>query len=166
MARRQKPFKLHREKGFSLVEALVTLFLVGVLAAMFLTFVRQGMRSSTAALHISEATSVASSLMSEILTRLNDEDSGKVQQGGRDYQWEVKILPILGEEAERVDLTIAWTEPAGPQRMTVSTLRAVERLGPTGLGSPESETGPGGSPSESGDSTPSPSGTGEDGPSS
>jgi type II secretory pathway pseudopilin PulG len=159
-------FNLRGEKGFSLVEAVVTLFLVGVLAAMFLTFVRQGMRTSTASLHASEATSVANSLMSEILTRLNDEDSGKVQQGGRDYQWEVKILPILGEEAERVDLTIAWTELSGPQRMTVSTLRAVERVGPTGLGSPESETEPGGSSPESDDTTPGSGGTGEDGPAS
>ncbi len=166
MTRGRNPLRLDREEGFSLIEAVITLFLVGVLAAMFLTFVRQGMRTSTTSTYVSEATSVANSVMSEILSRLNEEKSGKVQQGGHDFQWEVTILPILGEESERVDLTIEWTEPSGPQRMTVSTLRALERVGPTGQGSPESEPGPSGSSPESDDSKPSSEGSTEEGPAS
>ncbi|MFQ5913947.1 MAG: prepilin-type N-terminal cleavage/methylation domain-containing protein [Nitrospinota bacterium] len=127
---------ISKEDGFTLVETLLTLFLAGLLAAALLNLAHHGQRAASAALRLTEAAAVSNSLMSVLLSRADDEPSGTVDQGGREYLWKADVRKLPGEELESVDLTVEWLETSGPRSLAVSILRAVQETGESEPSSP------------------------------
>lgn len=127
----QKP---RAEHGFSLIEVLVALTILGlVLAAIFQVF-SGGLQNVTAADHYVRAAIIADSKLGAIGYEIPLEP-GKASHGqDGEYAWAVAITPYnikeIADSAEsaatplyKIAISVRWKHVLGERRVTIDTLR-------------------------------------------
>ena len=129
----QKPLNLakkHGERGFSLVEVLITLFIfaVGVLAVALLLDL--SVQKNASARLMSEATEIAQYQMEKLMgasyrdTELDASSSpfGPNAIGKHSVSWAVQEdLPMSGMKT--INLTVAWTDRGVAKSFTVDSIK-------------------------------------------
>jgi prepilin-type N-terminal cleavage/methylation domain-containing protein len=130
--------RTHQSSGFTLVEILMALTLLGIgllsLAAMQLTAMQYGARGR----HLTKAAAVAEERM-EILQRatwtsiaptgwtaplaVNEVIQGPSAETEQAYQVSWRITDVVAGRTRSIDVRVQWTERERPKQYAISTLR-------------------------------------------
>jgi len=119
-----------RKAGFTLVEVLVTLLLIGIVLPAIMHGLTLAMAAGDAARHRNEATELAKSQLAQIISAsqwVNTPSlSGSFAPDWPDYQWTATTQPwdqdTSGMGINQIQLTVTWQEHGRQQTLTLSTL--------------------------------------------
>lgn len=115
----------HTRPGFTLVECL----LAGVILALFGSALAGMIAQTTTAVRRSNDDRLAAQYLDEVLTRIDIIGPARLQYqgplagtlGGR-FNWSADITPQTDTGLYAVDITLAWTTPAGSRSVQGHTL--------------------------------------------
>jgi len=136
--------------GFTLIEILVATLLLLIAMAGIVPFFLAGLSHATASRHLSVATNIAREKMEEIRQLdyreiMEDEssptdpanlsvrfgDSVFVAERNMNFTIDYEVLPVDGQAAKSVQVTVSWTAPPSPVTpAVVKTVIAEQYLGP------------------------------------
>ena len=135
---RRRPRPTGGEAGFTLVEVIVALAMLSAGLSLVLGLISNGLQRTAAAERMTEAGSLAQSLMSEVGTELPirpDERGGEYPDG---YHWHLTMRPYAEMEERTeglvglyaVSAEVEWGEGAEKRSFALTTLR----VGPKATG--------------------------------
>jgi prepilin-type N-terminal cleavage/methylation domain-containing protein len=118
------------KRGFTLIEVLVTLLLIGIVLPAIMHGVTLAMAAGDSARHRNEATELASSQLAQIVAGsqwVNATSlSGDFSPDWPGYQWTATVQPwdqdTSGMGINQIDLTVTWQERGQQQSLTLTTL--------------------------------------------
>jgi type II secretion system protein I len=116
--------------GFTLIEVLVTLLLIGLVIPAIMHAITTAAVAGATARHRNDAAALASSQMTSLILAVSQGQtpatSGQFDQDGFQYAWQATINPWNQDTTsmgiQDIDLTLKWTEGGHPQLMTLSSL--------------------------------------------
>lgn len=130
-----------RRRGFTLIEVLVTLMLIGIVLPTVMHGLALSGAAADSARHRTEAAGLAQSQLALILagqTWQNGNQSG-VFTDWPDYSWQMSAAPwsgdTIGVGLQEIDMKVSWSERNHPTSITLSTL-AYPRTSSSGSGTP------------------------------
>jgi prepilin-type N-terminal cleavage/methylation domain-containing protein len=115
--------------GFTLVEVLAAMLLIGIVLPAVMTGVSIAARAATEARHRTEAANLAQSKLAELLA--TDAWQGGVMQGdfspdSPGYKWQATVQPWGNDTTtasiQQIDLRVSWVSRNVEGSVTVSTL--------------------------------------------
>ena len=113
-----------RRGGFTLVEVLATLLLVGIVLPVTMRGMSLALAAASSARHTAEATSLAETKLSELTTdtlSVTTDGSGDFGTDYPGYTWaSQRVSRDYG--LSEVALRVSWVERGQPKSLTVSTL--------------------------------------------
>jgi prepilin-type N-terminal cleavage/methylation domain-containing protein len=121
---------MKKRNGFTLIEVLVTLLLIGIVLPAIMHGVTLAMAAGDAARHRNEATELAKSQLAQIIAGSQWVNStslaGNFAPDWPGYQWTATAEPwdqdTSGMGIEQIDLTVTWQEHGQRQSLKLSTL--------------------------------------------
>ncbi|HEY1922425.1 MAG TPA: prepilin-type N-terminal cleavage/methylation domain-containing protein [Tepidisphaeraceae bacterium] len=124
------PNTRNKRTGFTLIEVLVTLLLIGIVLPTTMHGVTLAMHAGDAARHRNDAVQLAKSELTQIVTGTQWSStanlSGDFSPDWPGYQWKATVTPwdqdTSGMGLQQIDLTVTWQEQGGPESLTLSTL--------------------------------------------
>lgn len=122
-------------EGFTLLEVLVALTILGMSFAALLAIFSQALASERARDRAFAARTLAQSLMAEVLAVQSAGEGTSTGQTADGLSWQVRIEPYgsgndepsTGLEAARVSATVTWPGALKTQSLTLATLRVIPR---------------------------------------
>ena len=139
------------EHGFTLLEVIIALAILGVTFALAMQLLAAGVRSAKAAEDYTHAALLARQKMGEIVVKPAFEGSADGGELGGGFRWVSEVQPLPQEEElpallYRVWVRVTWPGRRGEKSLDLYTLRmavdekklgqthAVQPAGPTGRG--------------------------------
>ncbi len=126
---------MRAQRGFTLVEVLAAMLLIGIVLPAVMTGVSLATRASTEAQHRTEATTLAQSKLAELIATGNWQ--GGVLQGDfspdwLNYKWQASVQQWANDtttsSVQQIDLKVSWVSTRnGEQAVTLSTLAYVSQ---------------------------------------
>jgi prepilin-type N-terminal cleavage/methylation domain-containing protein len=118
------------KQGFTLIEVLVTLLLIGIVLPAMMHGVTLAMSAADAARHRNDATQLARSQLTQLVAGSqwsnSNNLSGDFSPDWPGYQWKATVQPwdqdTSGMSIQQIDLTITWQDNGRPQSLTLTTL--------------------------------------------
>ena len=118
-----------RRSGFTLVEALAAVAMIGIVMPVALYGISLATQAAGLAQQRAEASEVAGNKLNEIILT-NQWSSGglagDVEQGSRSYHWESTVQSWTADGAattlHEVGVTVTWSSRGRPRTLTVTTL--------------------------------------------
>lgn len=112
-----------RRRGFTLIEALVALLLVGLILPVAMRGVTSALQTSATANHMSEATELCRSKLAELSLST---DEGSLGGGGTfpdhpAYTWQ-SGYSSRNDGTDELTVTVSWPQSGGPQSLVLTTL--------------------------------------------
>ncbi|MGQ9729677.1 MAG: type IV pilus modification PilV family protein [Candidatus Zipacnadales bacterium] len=135
-AKDDKGGQLRSQGGFTLLEAIVSLAIMGLGLVAVLEAYTASMRLSLQDEYLTTATFLASSKMEEVLKEryfTAGTDKGNFGEDFEDFTWTVEIADSEIEGLEVITVTVHWTVANREDELTLTTARPFSR--------PEEETG-------------------------
>ena len=137
----QRPtFNVQRstESGFTLVEVLATLVLLGIVIPVAMRGVSVALGAADKAKHMSEAASLGQAKLNELVSTGDWQGSGSSGDFGTDwpdYRWSFQTAARDFNVTELV-LTVAWNERGSERNLNISTMisESAANTGGTTLG--------------------------------
>jgi prepilin-type N-terminal cleavage/methylation domain-containing protein len=119
-----------RAAGFTLVEVLVTLLLIGIVLPAIMHGVTLAMAAGDGARHRNDATQLAKSQLAQLVagTQWSNTSnlSGDFSPDWPGYQWKAVVQPwdqdTSGMGIQQIDLTVSWQERGRTETLVLSTL--------------------------------------------
>ncbi|MGD0464132.1 MAG: prepilin-type N-terminal cleavage/methylation domain-containing protein [Tepidisphaeraceae bacterium] len=116
--------------GFTLIEVLVTLLLIGIVLPAMMHGVTLAMAAGDGARHRNDATQLGKSQLAQIVagTQWNNTPnlSGDFSPDWPGYQWKAAVQPwnqdTSGMGIQQIDLTVSWQERGRTETLTLTTL--------------------------------------------
>lgn len=122
-------------KGFTLLEVLVAISILGIAIAVVLQLFAANLRAISASGDYVTATTRADAKLKEILNgdeKLSEKSSSEVTDDG--YRVDVSVTEVLKERTEtlpvkllEVELTIRWARGAKERSLTMRTMKVAKR---------------------------------------
>jgi type II secretion system protein I len=117
-------------RGFTLIEVLVTLLLIGIVIPAILHAITSAAMAGSSARHRNDAAALANSQLASIILAVsqgqNPNLTGEEEQDGFNYNWQATVTPWNQDTSsmgiQDIDLTMKWTEGGRNESMTVSSL--------------------------------------------
>jgi type II secretion system protein I len=117
-------------RGFTLIEVLVTLLLIGIVIPAILHAITSAAMAGSSARHRNDAAALANSQLASIILAVsqgqNPNLTGEVEQDGFNYNWQATVTPWNQDTSsmgiQDIDVTMRWTEGGRNESMTVSSL--------------------------------------------
>jgi type II secretion system protein I len=117
-------------RGFTLIEVLVTLLLIGIVIPAIMHAITAAAAAGNSARHRNDAASLANSQLASIILAVsqgqNPNLTGELEQDGFNYYWQATITPWNQDTSsmgiQDIDLTMKWTDGGRNESMTVSSL--------------------------------------------
>jgi prepilin-type N-terminal cleavage/methylation domain-containing protein len=120
---------VRRSRGFTLIEVLVTLLLIGITLPAIMHAITMGEAAAYSAQRRNQATQLASSQMAQIVSGQQWSSgtlSGSFAPDWPDFDWKATVTPwnqdTSGMGLQQIDLTVSWTDSGRPNSITISTL--------------------------------------------
>jgi prepilin-type N-terminal cleavage/methylation domain-containing protein len=125
--------------GFTLVEVLVTLLLIGIALPAIMHGITSAQIAGASAKRYNEATELAKSQLAQILAgsqwNSNASLSGDFSPNFPDYQWKATVAPwdldTSGMGINQIDLTVSWQDRGRPASLTLTSLAYLRGEGST-----------------------------------
>jgi prepilin-type N-terminal cleavage/methylation domain-containing protein len=120
----------NRRAGFTLIEVLVTLLLIGIVLPAMMHGITLAMHAGDAARHRNDATQLAKSQLAQLVSGTQWASttnlSGDFSPDWPGYQWKATVQPwdqdTTGMSIQQIDLTVSWQERGGTESLTLTTL--------------------------------------------
>jgi general secretion pathway protein I len=120
----------NRPAGFTLIEVLVTLLLIGIVLPAMMHGITLAMAAGDGALHRNDAAQLAKSQLAQLVAGTQWSNttnlSGDFSPNWPGYQWKATVQPwdqdTSGMGIQQIDLTVSWQERGRAETLTVSTL--------------------------------------------
>ena len=114
----------HIRKGFTLIEILATLLLLGIVMPVAMRGISIALASADHARHMAEAATLAETKLNDLLTQGVSSASGLTGDFSSDhpeYQWSYQSAP-RDFSVNEVQLRVTWLERGQPRTFDLSTL--------------------------------------------
>jgi type II secretion system protein I len=119
-----------RAHGFTLIEVLVTLLLIGIVIPAIMHAITAAAAAGNSARHRNDAAALANSQLASLILAVSLGQSpnltGQLDQDGFNYYWQATVNPWNQDTSslgiQDIDLTMKWTEGTRSESMTVSSL--------------------------------------------
>jgi type II secretion system protein I len=119
-----------RLRGFTLIEVLVTLLLIGLVIPAIMHAITAAAMAGNAARHRNDAAALAKSELSSLILAVsqgqNPALSGELDQDGFQYSWQATVAPWNQDTSDmgiqNIDLTMKWAERGHSESITLSSL--------------------------------------------
>lgn len=111
-------------RGFTLVECIAALVLVGIVLPVALRGVTTAMQASGRAKHMAEATEIAHYKLNELVLDADSSaftGSGEMESNGTNYRWASRST-TRDFGLYEVTVEVSWTSAGNPLSTSVSTL--------------------------------------------
>ncbi|HEY7087381.1 MAG TPA: prepilin-type N-terminal cleavage/methylation domain-containing protein [Tepidisphaeraceae bacterium] len=139
----------HPGRGFTLIEVLVTMVLMGIILPIAMQAVSIALNAASTARHTSEAASLAQAKINELLTDADVSSlaaSGDFGQEWPNYQWSSQsTTDDLG--FTQITVTVTWVQQGKPREYNLTTMIsqdvAAATAGATGTSGTTGSTGTG-----------------------
>lgn len=130
---------LHTEAGFTLLEVIVALAILGVGFALAMELLAAGVRSAKASEDYTQAVLLARQKMAEVAVTQNLMGSADTGEFGGGFRWASEVQPLEQEEElpgrlYSVRIRVSWLGRRGEKSVDLQTLRMVvdeKKLGQT-----------------------------------
>jgi prepilin-type N-terminal cleavage/methylation domain-containing protein len=126
MILRQRPSSLTRGRGFTLVEVLATMTLMGIALPVLMNGISVASHCADVARHRSEAAALAESQLTEIVATGNWQPgasaSGDFSPDWPEYRWQSTVSDWTQNGLEQIDLHVTWKGRDGDRDIVLSTL--------------------------------------------
>lgn len=123
---RARSIRSGRRHGFTLIEVLATLLLIGIVLPVIMQGFSIATRVGSAAKRRTEAGALADAKLTELVATAQWQSgimSGDFNPDWPAYQWSAQVQPWSDSGVDELDLTVTWTGRNGqPDSLTVSTL--------------------------------------------
>ena len=122
------------DRGFTLIEVLVALTILGLSFAVLMTLISRGLDTSRRSQLLAGASGLAQSLLAQagVLTPIRVGNSQGSTENG--YAWLVHVEPFVVPDrddallsAAKVTVTVSWRDGDAPQEIELSTLRLMPK---------------------------------------
>ncbi len=121
---------LHAEYGFTLLEVIIALAILGVAFALAMELLATGVRSAKASDDYTQAVLLARQKLAEIAGTPKLEESADGGDFGGGFRWSSEVKPLPQDQQEglpsslyRVRVRVAWTGRRGEKSLDLYTLR-------------------------------------------
>ncbi len=146
-----------REAGFTLLEVMIALAILGVAFALAMELLATGVRSAKASEDYTQAVLLARQKLAEIAATPNAEGSADGGEFGGGFRWSSEVQPLPQEEdlpalLYQVRVRVTWPGRRGEKFMDLYTLRMVVDQAKFGLAQAVLPSGGGGDSSTAGGS--------------
>lgn len=130
---------LESRNGFTLLEVVVAMSIVGLGVVTLLQVFSSGLRLSTRSSTRTEAISSGTSLMNEVLARPEIREGSEAGAAGEAGRWnlqvkivreETQLLSLNPWELREITLQVPYRDGAGEKRLEMKTLRLVRKKNP------------------------------------
>jgi type II secretion system protein I len=119
-----------RIRGFTLIEVLVTLLLIGLVIPAIMRAITTAAAVAGSARHSAEAAALAKSQLDSLVLTVsqgqNPTLSGELDQDGFKYYWQATVnswnQDTTDMSIQDIDLTMKWDESGHSRSLTVSSL--------------------------------------------
>jgi prepilin-type N-terminal cleavage/methylation domain-containing protein len=123
-------FNRRMNRGFTLIEVLVTLLLIGIVIPAIMHAITAAMTAGSAARNRNDAAQLAKSQMSLLLAgtrwQTSTSLSGDFSPDWPQYHWQAEIQPwnqdTSGMGIEQINLTISWADRGRTESMLLTSL--------------------------------------------
>jgi len=119
-----------REAGFTLLEVIIALAILGVAFALAMELLANGVRSAKASEDYTQAVLLARQKLAEIAATPSLEASADAGEFGGGFRWSSEVQPLPQEQQEglpaglyQVRVRVAWTGRRGEKSLDLYTLR-------------------------------------------
>ena len=135
---------LRSSRGFTLLEVIVALAILGIGFALAMELLAAGVRSAKASEEYTQAVLLARQKMAEVAVARNLTDSADTGEFGGGFRWASEVRPLEQEEElpgrlYSVRVRVTWPSRRGEKSVNLQTLRMVvdeKKLGQTFAASP------------------------------
>ena len=117
-----------REAGFTLLEVMIALAILGVAFALSMELLASGVRSAKASENYTQAVLLARQKLAEVAATPNLEGSANTGEFGGGFRWSSEIQPLPQEQdlparLFRVRVRVTWPGRQGDKALDLYTLR-------------------------------------------
>lgn len=127
--RRKKVVKGRRDGGFTFVELLATVVLIGIIMPVAMRTIALCTSLAGQSRKETEAASLARTRLTELVTSGDWQSSGRAGDFGTDwpgYRWTVEVSNWTDAVVSQIDLTVYWQSRGRDRSVTLSTLAYAE----------------------------------------
>jgi prepilin-type N-terminal cleavage/methylation domain-containing protein len=115
---------ISRKRGFTLVEVLATLVLLGIVLPALMKGASIALSAASAARHTTEASDLARSKLNDLVAEdlWDQANNGDFSPDYPQYKYQVTNNPLNDNGLDSVQITVTWTDEGRERKLTQTTL--------------------------------------------
>ncbi len=124
ISRVEKRVDTSAQSGFTLLEVMLAVVIVGTVFVACLTLVNQSIHSQNRVENITTATMLARHIISELgENTANLEETGNYEEPYSQYSWEVEYLPTPLDEVLQIRVSVRWGTSERNEEVVIDSFR-------------------------------------------
>lgn len=108
------------QRGFTLLEVMAAVSLLGIAVSLLLTAVTQGMVTQASAFETSRALWLCQKTLHDVAFGAEGQLSGGYAPPWDRFSWRAEVQRLTTPPARRITVTVMWKGPVAPQSVSLS----------------------------------------------